>query len=144
MQQQISTKGFTLIEVLIVVAIIGIIASFAISSYSDSVQKTRRADGKAAVLQAAAAQERWYAQEQQYSYEITDIGGATSSEGFYSIAVTNVLGAVTCADSTCYTITATAVGVQASDTECGTLTVDNLGRKKSFRLNTTTETQDCW
>ncbi|MDO6424687.1 type IV pilin protein [Saccharophagus degradans] len=144
MQHPMYKKGFTLIEVLVVLAIIGIIASLAVSSYSDSVQKTRRADGKSAVLQAAALQERWYAQNQQYTTEIADIGGATSSEGFYSLTVSNILSGVTCDDFTCYTITATAVGAQASDSECGILSVDNLGRKKSYRLGTTTETQDCW
>ncbi|MBU2987588.1 type IV pilin protein [Saccharophagus degradans] len=138
------SAGFTLIEAIVVVAIVGIISAFAISTYSGSIEKTRRADGKAAVLRAAAAQEKWYAQNNQYSADMSVLGGTNSSEGYYTLAATNALNGVACASRTCFTITATATGAQASDTECGILTVDNIGRKRSYRLGTTTETQNCW
>lgn len=144
MHNQQASKGFTLIELMVVVAIIGIIASFAITSYSSSVEKTRRADGKAAVLQAAGEQEKVYAANNQYSGDITTLGGATSSEGFYTLAATLQLNGVDCAvPGTCFTITATATGAQLSDTNCATLTIDNLGRKRSYDTSAT-ETDVCW
>lgn len=144
MQATGKSKGFTLIEAMVVVAIIGIVASFAISSYSGSVQKTRRADGKSAALNAASLQERHYAQKNQFSADITGLGGATSPEGYYTLVATTTLNGAACAVAhTCFTITATATGVQADDTECATLTVDNLGRKRSFDSGGT-ETDNCW
>lgn len=144
MKASVGSKGFTLIEALVVVAIIGIVASFAISSYSSSVQKARRADGKSAVLEAASLQEKWYAQENRYSADISGLGGGTSPEGYYTLVAATALSGAACAvANTCFTITATATGAQAGDTECATLTVDNLGRKKSYDASGT-ETTNCW
>lgn len=122
--------GLTLIELLVVMAIVAILAVIAIPSYSLSIEKSRRADGKAALAGAVALQERQYSLTNQYSDDISILGGAASSEGYYSLSVAYTSFSGACAaDKDCYTLTATAIGAQTSDTRCATLTVNSLGQK---------------
>lgn len=113
--------GFTLIELMVVVAIISILATLAFPSYMDSVRKSNRADAKSTMLQVASHEERYYTENNVYG-SLTGIGYATSSiasqSGRHNITLTTAN-----ADST-YIITATPV---ASDTTCGALTLTNTG-----------------
>lgn len=126
----VNVKGFSLIELMIVVAIVAILAAIAIPSYSSSIEKGRRADGKAALAGAVALQERQYSLTNQYSDDISILGGMGSSEGYYTLSVAYTSFSGTCAtDKDCYTLTATAIGAQANDTACAVLTIDSLGKK---------------
>ena len=128
-----SEAGFTLIELMIVVVIVAIISVFANSMYSKSVQKSRRAEGKALLLEAAALQERRIADAGTYATDMEDLGydanPAISDNSLYSVAVTNTNG---------FTLTATAIGRQAVDTQCATMSLNALGQKSS------TTSSDCW
>ena len=62
----LNTKGFTLIELMIAVAIVGILAGIAYPSYQDSVRKSRRADAKGALLGFANAMERYFTENNSY------------------------------------------------------------------------------
>ena len=62
--------GFTLIEVLVTVAIVAILAAIAIPSYSQYVQKTRRTDAQEKLLDLAAQQERWFFNKNQYTINL--------------------------------------------------------------------------
>jgi type IV pilus assembly protein PilE len=150
MKMRKKSSGFTLIEIMIAVAIVGILAGLAYSSYLSSVQKARRTDAKDALLQAAAKQERFYLRSNRYSNDINVIGDQTSAEGYYTIAVVNtatIAGDCT-AVGTCYTVSATAnsPGAQADNTECTVFRLDNLGRRQSSDAvedgNDTTD--ECW
>jgi len=92
--------GFTLIELMIVVAIVAILAAVAYPSYIDSIRKARRADAMDGLLDLQSQQEKWRANNTTFN----DFADATSVDGFYTLAVTN--GTNT---ATGYTLTATAV-----------------------------------
>jgi len=132
-----SESGFSLVEIIIVIAIIAILAGIAWPSYQSSVIKSRRTDGKEALLSGAAKQERMYLQNNRYSADISDIGGNSSVEGFYSMSVSQNAGTTT------FVITATAAGAQSADTDCASLTIDHTGRKRSYNSGAT-ETSECW
>ncbi len=155
MRKHKSSRGFTLIEIMIAVAIVGILASVAFSSYQGSTQKARRSDGKEALLRAAALQERWIITSPDSTYAdntaINAIGGNTSEEGYYAIsAINTAMSGTACATAgLCFTITAvpTAGSPQADDASCLSMTIDNLGRKRSYdnvNPGAGNETDNCW
>ena len=135
-----NSAGFTLIELMIVVAIIGILAAIAYPSYQDSVRKARRTDGQAMLLNVMALQERYYTDNNLYTTDMTDLGladPAPSDEGFYSID-----GAACGAGiASCVTLTATALAPQNSDAICLNLSYDSTGVKGESGSGTW---QDCW
>jgi type IV pilus assembly protein PilE len=122
--------GFTLIELMIVVAVIAVLAAVALPAFLDSIRKGRRADAVAALTQVQQAQERWranrgsYADDSELSTAPPDGLGidATSSNGYYTLALSNVSAAG-------YTVTATAKSgtLQASDSACQKLVLRLAG-----------------
>ncbi len=130
-------SGFSLIEILVAVTIVGILVGIAWPSYNNSVQKTRRADGKEALLTAAAMQEKIYLQRNRYSGDVTELGGSSSDKGYYSISVSQAGG------NTTFLLTATATGVQSSDDECAVFTVNHVGLQKAYDSGNT-ENSNCW
>ncbi|MGD9661071.1 MAG: type IV pilin protein [Porticoccaceae bacterium] len=116
-----SAKGFTLIEMMIVVVIIAILAAIAYPAYQDYVRKARRADAMDALLVVQNLQEKYRANNTTYG-TLAQIGftGTASVEGRYTIAVTGNTAVA-------YTVTATGVGDQANDsvgaTSCSPLTI---------------------
>ncbi|MCG9695994.1 type IV pilin protein [Shewanella sp. Isolate11] len=123
--KKLKLKGFTLIEVMIVVAIIGILAAIAYPSYIDYITKSARSEGVAAVMRIANLQEQYYMDNRAYATDMTDLGlGASpfvTEHGHYSVAS---------AGTSSFTITATAQGAQASrDSTCGTITMTSAGAK---------------
>jgi type IV pilus assembly protein PilE len=121
--------GFTLVELLIVIAIISIIAAIAVPSYMDNVRQTKRTEAQAALVQLSQAMERYYTVN--YSYEGAANGGSdtgapaattfpsTQSPATGTAAYNLTISAATASD---YTLTATPAGAQTAD-PCGTLTL---------------------
>lgn len=129
--------GFTLIELVVVVAIVGILAAIAYPGYMDYVRKGNRTDAKTTLLQTSQVLERCFTQYSAYNNAgctVQNAGTVNSSERLYTVGVVS--------DATTYTLTATPVAgkVQAGDAKCATLTLNNLG----VRGATGTSTGECW
>lgn len=139
------SKGFTLIELMIVVAIVAILAAIAYPSYRSSVIKSDRSDAKVALTRAAQALERCYAENHDYTADSCPDFPQTSPNQYYSIAVgTDASGNSQLTVST-YTLVATpkAGSPQQDDEECASLSLDSTGRQTS-KNNAGTATTDCW
>ena len=142
-------SGFTLIELMIVVAIVGILAAIAYPSYQSYVERTGRADGQAKLMEIMQAQERFYSQNQTYTanlgagagglgYGVAANAAVASDERRYNITAAACAGG---AIANCVALSADAVGAQANDTRCGDLTLDSRGTKGE---GGTLTVQDCW
>ena len=126
-------NGFTLIELMITVAIVGILASIAYPSFMSQVKKSRRAEAVAAVSQIQQAQERWRANCPFYAGSISTAnsgcpaipGDTTSGLNISAVSDARYAYAVSSVAATTYILTATAItgSSQAGDTGCTTLTV---------------------
>ncbi len=143
--------GFTLIEVLIVCAIIAILAAVALPSYQDSVRKTKRAEGKAALLQVMQQQERFYSQNTTYAAFTaaasagfkTYSGESGAGKANYQITGAACGGVTTLADCVILTATPSTGSHVFVDTQCQTLTLTNLG-VRGVTGGATMSAIDCW
>ena len=115
-RQHFRARGFTLIELMIVLAIVAILAAIAYPSYLDSIRQARRADAMDGLLSLQNQEEKWRANNLTFN----DFADAISADTYYTLAVTD--GTNT---ATGYTLTATAVGgtSQAADAGCTVMTL---------------------
>lgn len=131
------SRGITLIELMVVVVIIGILAAIAYPSYQNQVRKTRRADGKAVLMETAQQLERCYTRFASYANGGCGVGNGdnvTSAEEYYVVAVTS--------DANSFTLDAAPQGDQVNDAGCGTLRLTNTGLQGSQGADA--DANDCW
>jgi type IV pilus assembly protein PilE len=136
-------RGFTLIELMVTVAIVSILLALALPNYSSKAKKSRRSDAYTAIEQVTAAQERYFATRHAYANFADPFNSTvalTSPQGLYSVTVTGVSAATPMN----YTVTATPVAgqAQASDTECTSMSKTNTGTRTSAGSRATD--LDCW
>lgn len=128
------SHGFSLIELMIAVAVISILASIALPSYQDYVRRAARSEAKAIMLETAQYMERYFSTNN--SYLNAALTSSVSPKGASGSAVRyNITFSVT-PTATAYTIQAAPVNGQSSDS-CGTLTITQTGAR-------TPTTSSCW
>lgn len=128
-------KGYTLIELVIVMAVIGLMASVAIPSYTDYVIRTNRADAKDFLTQVNYELERYNTRKRTYTTDLADLGFTATSgkylskEGFYYVTVAACGTANHLKINKCAKATATPVTGTSQDGD-GNLTLDTRGKKE--------------
>ena len=146
-----NSKGFTLIELMVTIAIIGILSSIAYPSYLDSVRKSRRVDATNGMLECAGVQERNYTVGNTY---LTNAEAACDTrDDYYTLAVDNTTGVAGCqvvvngnTRLNCFTITATPVANSSQDDDdiCQTLSLTHIGFRSSEDGSGDSSTNRCW
>ena len=134
-------SGFTLIELMITVAVVAILASIAIPSYSDYVTRSRRNDVRLSLAQSAQWMERFRA-ENRGSYTGAALQPGTTVSPASGTAMYGIAVAVVAADQT-YVITATPQGAMASDA-CGTYTLASDGQRTAAGVSSGAVFDKCW
>ncbi|MGD8483345.1 MAG: type IV pilin protein [Thioalkalispiraceae bacterium] len=132
--------GFTLIEAVVVIAILGIIVALAVPAYTAQKLRGFRSDAINAIQAMAQQQERWKTLNGTYSTDIDNVGGASTEQDRYTLSLSNVT-----ADT--YTITATAKSPQDKDTDCDSFSLTHTGLRSSKDSDGTTTTganSKCW
>lgn len=136
--------GFTMIELLVALGIVGLIAALAIPSYQQSIRKSNRADAQITLSQLATLQEQFFFRTNNYTDDFADlvdgaVSGANlpSNEGHYSISLTVSGG------GTGWNMIATPQGDQLNDDECLAINLNSLGAKTASDSNGVASTV-CW
>jgi len=127
-------RGFTLIEVIVVVVMLGILAAIAIPNYSEYVRRGHRSAAQAYLVDLASRQVQFYLDRRVFTNDVAALNLATPAEiaSRYNVAIV-----VTAGPPATFTITATPTGSQTGD-RCGALTIDQTG------LRGAAVTTGCW
>ncbi len=149
--KQMRAKGFTLIEIMIVVAIVAILAAIALPSYREYVAKSRRAEARAQLLDAVQYMQRFYSQNDSFSKAVgstvpmtlpASLQRVPRDGGTQTYAIGFAAGQPT---TTAFVLDAIPSGPMLSD-KCGTLRINNAGRReiKSLPSGSSATVSDCW
>lgn len=116
-------RGVTLVELLLVVAIVAILGSIATANYRSYSIRANRAEAKTALLNVQTSQEKYYLNQHTYTDDLADLKLTSPTErGLYTLQI-RLNG------TDAYTATATAAGSQVADSECPSLSIDETGKR---------------
>lgn len=156
--------GFSLIELMVAVLVVGILTAIAVPTYQNSVRKARRTEARSALVDLQAREERYFSTHpsQGYSSMASDMGYAASSattdlassamnigSGYYTVQINNFSAAPTATTTGTYTLVATAVSgtSQYKDTGCRSFSIDQSGLQgatDSSGASSASVVSSCW
>ena len=128
-----SNRGFTLIEIMIVIAIIGIVMTIAAPSFTEYLKKGRRAEVAGLLSEQAQLLERYYSQKNVY----TGVAGLSPGNDYYTIASTLT-------DQTFLLTAVRKAGTSMATDKCGDFTITNTGVRSMVNATAGLTTKDCW
>ena len=134
---RVRATGFTLIELMVTLAILGIILAVAIPNYRQWVLESGRTEAKSVLMQGAQTLERCFTRFSAYNDGNCPLGAGDtemSESGKYQLSVTGVT-------ATTFNLTAVPQGGQTQDSDCGSFTLNNAGVRG---VSTGTDPADCW
>lgn len=150
-------RGFTLVELMIVVVVITILTAIALPSYRSYVMKSRRVDAKNGLLDLAAREERYFTVNNTYTNDPTQLGYGTGSafpiainasgQSYYNLTaptVTAASGSGATAVPPGFVAQAVPTGDQAADTTCATYQLDQLGTQTNWSSGAQIAGNGCW
>lgn len=133
-------RGFTLIELMVAVAIVGILAAIAYPSYVQYTVKSKRAAAESFIMSVANKQEQYMLNARQYATTMASLGVAVPEDVSRNYTITEPIPVT--ATPPGYTITAVPIGSQAAnDTRCGSISIDQAGTKG---ISGTSTVAECW
>lgn len=139
------TNGFTLVELMIVVAIVGVLAVVALPSFKNSALEAKRSDAIAVLLQARQSMERYYSKN--YTYVGATAGTTVPNKAPVDGTAENYTVSLSNLTATTFTLTATPKDSQAGDS-CGVLAINQAGQKgakgNAAGSTSSADVQSCW
>jgi type IV pilus assembly protein PilE len=133
-----TVRGLTLIEIMVVVALVGILASIALTSYQSQTRKTRRYAAQSCLMEQAQYMERYYTTASNpMTYTAASLPNATCKTNlasYYTFSLTSA--------SQAFSVQAVASGTQTGDTDCRTLALNQAALQSSS--SATASTTGCW
>ena len=127
--QKIAQSGITLIELMIVLAVLSVLAAIALPSYEQVMERARRSEAREALSDFSARQEQFFLDNTTYASVVSVLGrNALTENGYYIISVPTFT-------AVSYTLQATAQASQGDDTDCATMSLTSTGSKSP---------DDCW
>lgn len=131
-------RGFTLLELMLAVAVVAVLAGVAMPIYQNQVKASRRSDARTALMNVAQLMERYFTERGTYATATLGTGGlftTTSSAGYYTLSIVSQ-------DANGFVLKATRAGAQSGDA-CGDLTIDQAGTRGVVNATSMTAAQ-CW
>lgn len=132
-------NGYSLIELMVTVAVVGVLVSISVPTYKNYTMKSRRSEGRSFAMEIMQRQEKYYNENNTYTTNLAQLGYSsatpTSEKGYYQVTATAASDGIT----NNVIITAQPIGSQTSDTECGSFIYNSNGVKSTSTSSTT-----CW
>lgn len=135
---QSKNRGFTLIELVIVLSVIAILSAIAINSYRDYVLRSSRTEAMTALMELAQRQEEHFGNREFYADSLSTLNyPATTPSELYQLQIP-------ASTTRSYTLRATAINSQLQDNTCRTFELTDLGQQSAEDASNKDTTADCW